>query len=48
MEWLFKSPWFANFYAEEIKTCHANLEREPEMPFVITVVSQADASALHE
>jgi hypothetical protein len=42
LEEIFATPFWANFYANEIKTLASLRGREPEVPFTITVVTQDD------
>ena len=46
LETLFKTPWWANFYAREILTLHADFQRASTVPFRITAVCQGKAWAV--
>ena len=46
LEAIFKSPFWANFYADEIKTRERDYNREPEMPFNIKVMTFGEKLAV--
>jgi hypothetical protein len=40
LEQLFKTPYWANFYANEIRTLDKDKKKQPQMPLVIKVIAQ--------